>query len=195
MPKPRCIGLFPGSFNPAHDGHLHVARAGLRQLALDEIWWIPSPQNPLKSNQPPYDERAASVSKLGLPPHMRLCHIERERGTNKTIDLLKSFKQRGDMNRYILMIGADNFAQLPLWIEWKNITAHVPIAVIARPDSTGLVNIRPRLGRAARELADARINESHAHILKWASPPAWCYLTLPMNGMSSTQLRAEQTTK
>jgi len=192
MPKPRSIGLFPGSFNPAHAGHLHVARAGLRQLALDEIWWIPSPQNPLKPKQPPYDERAASVIDLSLPPKMRLSHIERQRGTNKTIDLLKGFEKRRDHNRYVLMIGADNFAQLPKWIEWQNITARIPIAVIARPNKTGNVNIRPRLGRAARQFAHYQIDETQCHILKWCPPPAWCYLTLPMNAMSSTQLRAER---
>jgi len=147
MPKPRSIGLFPGSFNPAHAGHLHVARAGLRQLALDEIWWIPSPQNPLKPKQPPYDERAASVIDLGLPPKMRLSHIERQRGTNKTIDLLKGFEKRRDHNRYVLMIGADNFAQLPKWIEWQNITARIPIAVIARPNKTGNVYAAARRKR------------------------------------------------
>jgi len=192
MQKPRSIGLFPGSFNPAHEGHLHVARAGLRQLALDEVWWIPSPQNPLKPKQPPYETRAASVSALGLPPHMRLSHIERERGTNKTVDLLKSFEARGDMNRYVLMIGADNFAQLPRWADWHGITSRIPIVIIARPHSDGRANIRPRLGRAARELADHRLDETQAHILKWHPAPAWCYLTLPMNAMSSTQLRAER---
>ena len=192
MNSPRAIGLFPGSFNPAHDGHLHVARAGLRQLALDEVWWIPSPQNPLKSKQPPYDIRAASISRLGLPPRMRVSHIERERGTNKTIDLLKGFQTRGDQNRYVLMIGADNFSQLPQWADWVNITRHVPIAIIARPSKTGRAHIRPRLGHAARRLSDDRVDEKDAHILQWMKPPAWCFLTLPMNPLSSTQLRAQR---
>jgi len=192
MSKSRAIGLFPGSFNPAHAGHLHVARAGLRQLSLDEVWWIPSPQNPLKTAQPPYEDRAATVRNLGLPPRMKLSHIERERGTNKTIDLLKGIEQRRDMNRYILMIGADNFAQLPLWIDWMGITSHIPIAVIARPSKSTAVNIKPRLGQAARFLSEARIDEKDAHILQWMKPPAWCFLTLPMNALSSTQLRAQK---
>ena len=189
MSVSRAIGLFPGSFNPAHDGHLHVAQAGLRQLALNEIWWIPSPQNPLKSEQPPYAERASTIDKLRLPHRMRVSHIEHERGTNKTIDLLRGFEQRRDTNRYVLMIGADNFAQLPRWVNWQAITQHIPIAVIARPAQHN-TNLRPRLGQAARYLEQHRVAESNAHILQWMRPPAWCYLTLPLNAQSSTKLRA-----
>ena len=91
MRKGRAIGLFPGSFNPAHEGHLHVAKSGLNALCLDEVWWITSPQNPLKSNQPPYNERAASVSEL-FAKHdnggMKLSHIEYDRGTHKTLSLI-----------------------------------------------------------------------------------------------------------
>ena len=195
MTAGRAIGLFPGSFNPAHSGHLHVARAGLRQLALDEIWWIPSPQNPLKSAQPPYMQRATTVTKLGLPPRMKLSHIERTHGTNKTIDLLKGFEQRRDMSRYVLMIGADNFAQFPRWSDWKGIAARIPIAVIARQALSVRGAFRPRLGQAARFLADKRIDEKDAHILQWSTPPAWCYLTLPMNPLSSTQIRAQSATQ
>jgi len=191
MKPARAIGLFPGSFNPAHAGHLHVAQAGLKQLALDEVWWIPSPQNPLKKAQPAYDTRAASVTRLGLPPRMRLSHIERERGTNKTIDLLKGFKQRADMTRYVLMIGADNFGQLPQWAAWRDIIETIPMAIIARPSKSGLTHIRPRLGQAARQYEQARVDEKDAHILQWMGAPAWCYLTLPMNPLSSTQIRVQ----
>ena len=189
MSVSRAIGLFPGSFNPAHDGHLHVAQAGLRQLALNEVWWIPSPQNPLKSEQPPYAERASTIDKLRLPHRMRVSHIERDRGTNKTIDLLKGIEQRRDTNRYVLMIGADNFSQLPRWVSWQAITQHIPIAVIARPSESNAY-LRPRLGQAARYLEPHRVAESNAHILQWMAPPAWCYLTLPLNSQSSTKLRA-----
>lgn len=192
MAMSRAIGLFPGSFNPAHAGHLHVARAGLRELQLDEVWWIPSPQNPLKTAQPPYDKRAATINKLGLPPRMHLSHIERERGTNKTIDLLKGIERRRDQNRYVLMIGADNFAQLPRWIDWRGITQRIPMAIIARPSKSTRANIKPRLGQAARLLSEARMDEKDAHILQWMQPPAWCFLTLPMNPLSSTQLRAQR---
>ena len=99
------IGLFGGSFNPAHTGHLHVANCGLQRLNLDKVWWMVSPQNPLKPTQPPYKERVASVHKLGLPPRMHISHMEREFGTNFTIDTLRSAKKKWPRHHFVFFDG------------------------------------------------------------------------------------------
>ena len=120
---------------------------------------------------------------------MRLSHIERERGTNKTIDLLKGFEQRGDQTRYVFMIGADNFEQLPQWVDWQGIMARIPMAVISRPNKRGQLNLRSRLGQAARLYGQYRVPECEADILQYMTAPAWTYLTLPLNPLSSTKIR------
>ena len=102
------MGLFGGSFNPAHGGHLHVARAGLRQLQLDEIWWLVSPQNPLKPEQPSWESRAETVLNLPLPPNMRVSDVELRYGTQYTVDLLTTLKMRERETRFVFMMGADN---------------------------------------------------------------------------------------
>ncbi len=181
-----AVGLFGGSFNPAHAGHVHVAKAGLRELQLDQVWWLVSPQNPLKPAQPPAVERARTIAFLSLPRAMRVSHVESELGTRYTVDLLRALRTRHPQTRFVLMIGADNLSQMPLWREWQAITQLVPIAVIARPGST----IRSRLGQAARQLAEHRIPEHQAHRLKNCDPPAWSYLTLPLNKLSSSAIRA-----
>ena len=181
-----AIGLFGGSFNPAHAGHMHVARAGLRELQLDRVWWLVSPQNPLKPAQPPASQRAETIRALGLPHAMQISHAESELGTRYTVDLLRALKARHPLTRFVLIIGADNLLQMPLWREWQTIARLVPIAVIARPGTS----LRSRLGQAARQLAAHRIPEAQAHTLKDCDPPAWSYLTLPLNGLSSSAIRA-----
>ena len=182
------MGLFGGSFNPAHGGHLHVARAGLRQLQLDEIWWLVSPQNPLKPEQPSWESRADTVLNLPLPPNMRVSDVELRYGTQYTVDLLTTLNKRERETRFVFMMGADNLRQLPKWRDWQDIMDIVPIAVIARPGSP----IRARLGQAARQYSYARVSEDQAHTLKDRAAPAWSYLTLPLDKRSSSAIRASR---
>lgn len=181
------IGLFGGSFNPAHEGHLHVAKSGLRELGLDRIWWLVSPQNPLKPEQPSYGSRVETVKALGLPPHMDISHVEKEFGTNYTIDLLRRLKRRYPQTHFVFIMGADNFAQLPKWRSWQEIMASFPIAVISRPGN----NLKARLGRVARQYADHRLPEQSAASLAEMTAPRWTYLTLPLDKRSSSALRAK----
>ena len=185
----QSIGLFGGSFNPAHDGHLHVAKTAMATLGLDEIWWMVSPQNPLKPKQPSYDSRVATVEALNLPPGMRVSHMEREFGTQYTVDTLTKARQRWPQAHFVFLMGADNFLQLPKWKEWHVIMNLVPIAVIARPGKNNTA-IRARLGRAARHYRNARIPEQRAHTLKHHTAPAWTFLTTPLNSQSSSAIRA-----
>lgn len=183
------IGLFGGSFNPAHAGHMHVAKCGLTRLRLDRIWWMVSPQNPLKDKQPSYASRVATVDALGLPFQMRVSHMERDFGTQYTIDTLRRARQRWPQTNFVFLMGADNFAQLPLWKDWQDIMQTLPIAVIARPGQSGQLSVKPRLGRAARSYAAYRIPERAADTLSRHAAPAWTYLTPPLNPLSSTLLR------
>jgi len=179
--------LVGGSFNPAHEGHLHVAECGLRELALDRVWWMISPQNPLKPKQPSYDSRVKTVETLILKPRMEISHIEREFGTNYTIDMIRKAQKRFPRTRFVFLMGADNFAQLPKWKDWQEISARVTIAVIARPGG----GVKPRLSRAARMMADYRLSEENSHILQYLPAPHWTFLTPPLNSLSSSAIRKD----
>lgn len=183
------IGLFGGSFNPAHAGHRHVADAGLRELGLDQVWWLVSPQNPLKPAQPSAGARAKTIDALKLPYAMRVSHIESRLQTRYTIELLRRLTEREKSTRFVYMIGSDNLAQMPKWQEWKSLFKLVPIAVIARPGEA----TKSRLGRVARQFSEFRIPEGQAHTLKDRPAPAWTYLTLPLNSLSSSAIRAAET--
>ena len=181
------IGLFGGSFNPAHSGHLHVADCGLRELALDRVWWMVSPQNPLKPKQPSYESRVKTVQAIGLKPRMEISNIEQDFGTNYTIDMIREAQTRFPRTRFIFLMGADNFAQLPEWKDWQEIAARVPIAVIARPGD----GVKPRLSKTARMLASYRLPEEQSHILQYLQPPLWTFLTPPLNSLSSSSIRKD----
>jgi len=186
------IGLFGGSFNPAHDGHLHVAQTALKSLNLDEIWWLVSPQNPLKPEQPSYASRAATVTALPLSRRMKISRLEIENGTQFTIDMIRKAQQLYPNSRFVFLMGADNFAQFPRWKNWRKIAAAMPIAIIARPTKSGEPHFKARLGQAARMYSGARVSESQSHILASRAAPAWTYITAPLSRLSSSAIRASQ---
>ena len=181
------IGIFGGSFNPAHDGHMHVASCGLRELALDRVWWITSKQNPLKNKQTEYDERADSIKSLGLKKRMEINHIEKKMNIQYSIQMIKALKVRSPNTKFIFLMGADNLSQFTKWKSWKEITLLVPIAVVARPG----YGLKSQLSPTARYLSNHRLPEHKAHTLKYESPPTWTFITPPLNKNSSSTIRKD----
>ncbi|RKQ96559.1 nicotinate-nucleotide adenylyltransferase [Maricaulis maris] len=181
------IGLFGGSFDPPHAGHLHVARTALRRLGLNQVWWLVSPQNPLKiSPSGDFQRRFNAVRTLATQPGMHITDIESRLGTTRTIDLLTHLKTRHPGVHFVWLMGADNLAGIHRWAHWPQIFRSVPVAVIARPQDA----VRARLSRAATQFATSRIRESEAAALPLQSAPAWTYLTERLHSHSSTALRA-----
>lgn len=181
-------GLFGGSFNPAHNGHRLVAETALNQLGLDQVFWMVSPGNPLKNQTYNYDERAASISRLGLSRSHIVTHFERDHGTRYTIDMLQLLLSRYPEHRFVWLMGADNLRQMPKWKDWQEIMHLLPIAVIGRPGQA----LRARTGQVARQFSEARLPEHQATVLPNLAAPAWTYLTPPLSLLSSTQIRQKR---
>ena len=131
----RRIGLFGGSFNPAHAGHVAVSEEALKRLQLDEVWWLVSPQNPLKDSADTADfrERISYARQLAAHPRMRVTGLEAELGTRTTAQTFSALRPMLDQGNFVWIMGADSFAGLHLWNDWREIPATLPLAVFARP--------------------------------------------------------------
>jgi nicotinate-nucleotide adenylyltransferase len=182
------IGLFGGSFNPAHAGHLHVSLVALRRLRLDAVWWLVSPGNPLKDNRdlPPLDRRMAAARALARHPRIAVTGIEAALGLRYTADLVETLKRRCPGVHFVWIMGADNLAQFHRWKYWARIAAAVPIAVVDRPGA----GERALRAPFAVAFAGRRLDEAGAARLALARPPAWVFLHGPRSPLSSTMLRA-----
>ncbi len=186
------VGLFGGSFNPAHDGHAHVAETALRRLDLDRVVWLVSPQNPLKdaADTAPLAERMASARRAAdlaaHGPAMIVSDFETRAGTQWTVDTLRALLDRHPGVRFVWLMGSDNLATFHRWRGWTDIMRMMPVAVIARPGSL----LDSRTAPAAARFADARLPPAQARLLPDLEAPAWTYLTAPLNHRSSTALRA-----
>ncbi len=180
-------GLFGGSFNPPHAGHLHVAEQALRRLALDRVWWLVTPGNPLKdtSGLAPLDDRLAACRALTRDRRMVITALEVSLPTRFTADTLAHIAARNRGVDFVWIMGADNLGQFHHWDRWRDIAATMPIVVIDRPGST----LRLHHAQAARALGRFRIDEGDATLLPGMPPPAWTFLHGPRNALSSTAIR------
>jgi nicotinate-nucleotide adenylyltransferase len=181
------IGLYGGSFNPAHAGHLHVSRLALRRLGLDRIWWIVTPGNPLKDlgELASSAQRVEEAKRVAADPRIDVTTFEADIKARYTIDTLAYLKRRYPGVRFVWIMGADNLASFHRWRGWRRIAGLMPIAIIDRPGWT----LRATRSRSAIALAPWRIEENEAAALPEFRPPAWVFLHGPRSHLSSTMLR------
>ena len=184
----RRIGLLGGSFNPAHRGHRRMSLAAMEALGLDELWWLVSPGNPLKSRvgMAPYAARIASARAMARGTRIRVSDLERRLGTRFTVDTASAIVRRYPADRFIWLTGADTVAQFHQWKEWRRLARTIPIAVMSRPGYEGSA-------RAARAMGWLRwFVHPAATARRWTnwSAPAISLLRLPPDPTSATRLRA-----
>ena len=189
-PRPalrRRIGLLGGSFNPAHQGHRAISLQAQKQLRLDQVWWLVSPQNPLKEakGMAAFEKRLASAQSVAAGhPRLVVTDLEQRLGTRYSIDTLRWLTRRCRA-RFVWLIGADILLQLPQWRNWRRLVGLVPIAVVDREP----YSYRALAGRVARRYAASRRPERDAPRLADDDPPAWVYLRLRRQKASSSAIR------
>ena len=186
------IGLLGGSFNPPHEGHIHVSEAALKKLDLDYVWWLVSPQNPLKPSRgmASFDKRLEAARRLAdKHPRIVVTGIEQQLGTRFTIDTLKALKRRFSDTRFVWLMGSDNLVQIPHWRSWQQIFAEVPVAVVARPGSA----LPARSSKAANRFKGAALPADSRFAA--AKPPALTVIEVKRNPASGTKLRAQSASR
>ena len=165
----------------------------LGRLALDEVWWLVSPQNPLKSRRDmvSFGRRFAMARLQARHPRILVTDLEKRLGTRYTYDTLSFLRARYPAARFVWIMGADNLAQFHRWEHWRAIAEMLPLAIYIRPGATrsALASV------AARALLAYRIDERDAPLLADLEPPAWVYLHGVTSTLSSSVIRARSPRK
>ena len=186
----RFVGLLGGSFNPAHEGHLHISLIALQRIGVDEVWWMVSPQNPLKPTEgmDPLSERLRAARCMARHPRILVTDIETRLRTRYTADTLQKLRRIYPNTVFVWMMGADNLAQIPRWERWIQIFRRVPVAVFDRTT----YSFRSLAGKAARRFARWRIPPHRARRLSSVETPAWTFLHSRLHPASATGIRARR---
>ena len=180
------VGLLGGSFDPAHEGHVHITRQAIKRLGLDRVWWLVSPGNPLKLRGPaPMALRMERAREVMHDPGVVVTDLEARLGTRATIDTIRRLQAIYPGVRFVWIMGSDNLVQFHRWSRWRDILAAVPVAVMARPGA----GLGARLSVTARAYRAYEVKRPER--LKERRPPAWCFVNLPLNSASSSKIRAQ----
>lgn len=182
------VGLLGGSFDPPHEGHLHITETALQRIGLDRVWWLLSPGNPLKTRGPAEMARRLDACRtlIGHHPDIAATDLEARLGTRYTADTLRRLLRTYPGVRFVWLMGADNLVQFHRWQQWTEIFRMVPIAVLARPGN----QVAAGLSIAATRFASFRLDQRRAQALPFRDPPCWTLLTHPMSPQSSSAIRA-----
>ena len=183
----QVVGLLGGSFDPAHEGHVHITRTALKRFGLDRVWWLVSPANPLKKCGPaPLADRMARARQVMQHPRVEVTDIESRLGTRYTAETVAALQARYPAVRFVWLMGADNLAQFHRWQDWRWIMDNVPVGVLARPND----RISARLSKAARVYREAMLQGRASEVLGRGDAPRWCFVNIPMSDASSTAIRS-----
>ena len=182
------VGLLGGSFNPAHEGHRRISLQALKRLGLDEVWWLVSPQNPLKpaEGMAGLAQRLEAARRAAGHPRIRVTALESALGTQYTAETLKCLTCRLPRVSFVWLMGADNLRQIPAWKDWLQIFHLLPVAILDRPSYA----LGALAGVAARRFSRCRKPERAARCLPGMEPPAWVFLRGPLSPQSATRIRA-----
>lgn len=186
------VGLLGGSFNPPHEGHLHISLAALKGLQLDSVWWLVTPQNPIKDIKPlPFEERMRQCRELVNHPKILVSGLEAQIGTNITYDTVRMIRKRYARTDFVWISGMDNALSLHKWNNWKELLGEICMVHLTRNPAKSLVQACPlrMYGR-----------QKHLFIDKGGRFPldsgtTYWMMQKKMMNISSTEIRAKNAIK
>lgn len=180
----RLIGIYGGSFNPPHQGHLQMAHEAYRRLQLDEVWLMVSPQNPLKEahGMAPFEERFAMCEAMSEGhPWLKISDFEHRIHTRFTYHTLCALKAAHPDVQFVWLMGADNLQSFHKWEAWGRIFKTVPIVIFNREGTPMAGMNSPAATRFARFRKKAGAN--------FTGLPNWRVLFVPLHDGRATDIR------
>lgn len=185
--KGRRIGLLGGSFNPTHQGHVHIAKIAKAQFDLDFVWWIVTPQNPLKdkNNIAPYNNRFSQVEAITChSPYQIPTHLENALGTQYTYETVMELQKYFPKTDFLWICGMDNAHIFHRWDKWRDLASKISVAFIARPPAQRLTKNAPiKLWKKTRHFYGT------AKTKNLKKPSIYWIKSVKMLDISSTEIR------
>jgi nicotinate-nucleotide adenylyltransferase len=167
------IGIFGGTFDPVHLGHLILAEQCREQARLDQVWFVPAARPPHKQDQPltSFHHRVEMLTlAVAGQPAFRVEELEKDRsGPSYTVDTLDELHRRHPGNEWLLLIGSDTLHDLPNWYLPARILEQAGLVVVLRPSWPPLTADKLRTALALPETAPIRLQFVESPLIDLAS--------------------------
>ena len=180
------IGLFGGSFDPPHLGHVHFSLQAIKHFNLDKVIWLISPGNPLKSMSPaPIQTRLRQAQEIVHSSKIIISKVETEIGAQYSWETLDYLSLKYPRTKFVWLMGSDNLAQFHLWKNWRWIIDNFPIGVLARPQfrQKGLNS------KVSKIYKSHKLPANQGRLLPYYPSPKWCFSNMPLMKVSSSEIR------
>ena len=183
------IGLLGGSFDPPHKGHLYISLEAKKILKLDEIWWLVTPQNPLKINQPAsYSERVKNCKILTKNKPIKIKEIEKKINSQFSYQTIKYLNNHYKYIKFFWLMGADNLINFHQWQNAHRIFNEIPIVVFRRYG----YNLQALKSYISNLYKNFRVKNKNIHIDNFNQLPAWTIIQNKEIRISSTEIRQQR---
>ena len=183
------IGLLGGSFDPPHKGHLYISLEAKKILKLDEIWWLVTPQNPLKINQPAsYSERVENCKIMTKNKPIKIKEIEKKINSQFSYQTIKYLNKHYKNINFFWLMGADNLINFHKWQNAHRIFNEIPIVVFRRYG----YNQQALKSYVSNLYKNFRIKNKNIHIDNFNQLPAWTIIQNKEIKISSTEIRKQR---
>ena len=182
----RIIGIFGGSFNPPHLGHLHLAKEAYTRFPLDEIWFLVSPHNPLKNKHELEDfSERVEMCKLLLAdaPYCTVSTFESDNHLQKTAETLAALQQNFPDTQFVWLMGSENWQHFHKWEQWQFILNNFPVISFYREDDTETYDSYESTKEFNRFRCEASANIGPA--------PQWRVVNIPQHKGRATTIRKQ----
>ena len=183
------IGLLGGSFDPPHKGHIYISIESKKLLQINEIWWLVTPQNPLKISEPAtYQERITNCKEISKDKPILIKEIEKKINSKYTYQTLDYLLNHYINIKFFWIMGADNLINFHKWQKWRKIFKEVSIVVFKRHG----YNNQALKSIACRTFTNNRINSLQINKNHFIKLPSWTWVDNREIKISSTEIRQQR---
>tara|TARA_B110000116_G_scaffold265201_1_gene274052 strand:+ start:3706 stop:4287 length:582 start_codon:yes stop_codon:yes gene_type:complete len=185
----KSIGLLGGSFDPPHKGHLYISLEAKKLLKLNEIWWLVTPQNPLKISEPAtYEERIKNCCEITKGHPIKITEIEKKIKSRYSYQSINYIQNHYKNIKFFWLMGADNLIDFHRWQHWETIFKDISIVVFKRHG----YNNNALNSKTAKKFAKFQKNLNLIDQIYFSQLPSWTWIDNREIKISSSEIRKQR---